>query len=247
MAWDNIWWLVLGGLLGWVGLWICDKLILRDGQIAGLRAEREVSAMRAELEGTRERLNRAEADADTFKRDVAAHTDQADILRTELAVMRNERGLIDSDLSAANEKSRILQQEIESSRKLAGDRLTEVEQLEKTIIELQGERDKAQSWAQGKDAEVAKFSEQCTELKKELSQANQLLDQSSRQIDAAQRAHRNLRAQMMTKGKVSPRLENRQTGAMRRLSVTQSTISALAAADKARNSAASVEPDGGDT
>jgi chromosome segregation ATPase len=233
-SWDSIWWLVLGGLLGWVGLWICDKLILRDGQIAGLRAEREVATMRAELEGTRERLNRAETDSDTYKRDLAAHTDQADILRTELAVMRNERGSIDTDLGSVKEKTRILQQEIESSRKLAGDRLNEVEQLEKTIIELQGERDKAQSWAQGKDAEAAKLSEQCDQLKQEIAQANEVLGKSAKQIESAQRTHRSMRSQLMTRGKISPRLEQRQTGLMRRLSVTRSTISALAAADEAR-------------
>ena len=35
---DALWWLILGLLAGWAGLWLFDRLTLRDGEVAGLRA-----------------------------------------------------------------------------------------------------------------------------------------------------------------------------------------------------------------
>jgi chromosome segregation ATPase len=236
-AWDAIWWLILGLLFGWVGLWVCDKLFLRDGQVAGLRADREAAAARAEAAAVREQLGRSEGQVDDLSKDLAAHTDQAEVLRTELAVMRNERGSVSSELQAAQEKVRIQLQELESARKLATERVEQIERLEKQVAEVQGERDKAQAWAQGKETEAAAVTGQMDEMRNELSQAHQLLATAGHKAERAQRQGRMILAHLASGRSVPPRVLQQLTGKMRGLSGIQATVDALKAADEARRQA----------
>lgn len=236
-AWDAIWWLILGLLLGWVGLWVCDKLFLRDGQVAGLRADREAAAARAEAAAVREQLGRSEGQVEDLNKDLAAHTDQAEVLRTELAVMRNERGSVSSELQAAQEKVRIQQQELESARKLANERVEQIERLEKQVAEVQGERDKAQAWAQGKETETAAATGQLDEIRGDLAQAHRLLATAEHKVDRAQRQGRMILAHLASGRPVPPRVLQQLSGKMRGLTGIQATVDALRAADEARRQA----------
>lgn len=236
-AWDAIWWLILGLLLGWVGLWICDKLFLRDGQVAGLRAEREAAAARTEAAAVRESLSRSEDQVADLNKDLAAHTDQAEVLRTELAVMRNERGSVSSELQAVQDKLRMQQQEIDSARKLATERVEQIERLEKQVAEVQGERDKAQTWAQGKEAEAARANEQVEQMRTEMDSAQRLLSTSGQRIDHAQRLGRTVMAHLASGRPVPPRAAKQLGQRLRGLSSLRATIDALQAADDARRAA----------
>ncbi|MFK7965185.1 MAG: hypothetical protein AB8C46_14585 [Burkholderiaceae bacterium] len=247
MTWDTLWWLILGSLLGWVALWFCDKLFLRDGDVAGIRAERELASSNNELDLARDQVRREVEKVTTLKSDLVASNDQADVLRTELALIGNERSNTQKELQAEKDRIATLQREIESSRKLAADRAEEINRMKQSFIALENERDVAQRWAQGKESETAKLNEQTEQHAQELIEARRLLGQANHHIQAAQRTARLLEAQIGSNTRVTPQLHGKLRGRMKRLAGIQQTVDALTAADDARRATARQNSEQGDT
>lgn len=238
MTWDTLWWLILGSLLGWVALWFCDKLFLRDGDVAGMRAERELASASNELDLARDQVRREVEKASTLQSDLTASNDQTDVLRTELALIGNERSNTQKELQAEKDRIATLQREIESSRKLATERADEINRMKQSFMALENERDVAQRWAQGKESETAKLSEQSQQHGQELIEARRLLGQANHQIQATQRTARLLEAQIGSNTRLTPRLHQQLRGRMKRLAGIQHTVDALTAADDARRASA---------
>lgn len=237
MTWDALWWLILGSLLGWVALWFCDKLFLRDGDVAGMRAERELLAAQNELDLARDQVRRSAEQNATLESDLVAANDQADVLRTELAVVGNERTAMMTDLANEKERASVLQREIDSSRKLAAERVEEINRMKQSFVALENERDVAQHWAQGKEKEAAQLAEARLQTETQQAEVQRLLSQANHNIMAAQRTARLLEARAGQNVRDTPRLHARLRSRMKRLSGIQHTIDALTAADQARRAA----------
>lgn len=242
MTWDTIWWLILGSLLGWVALWFCDKLFLRDGDVAGMRAERELLAANNELDLARDQIRRAVEKTENLDSDLLAASDQADVLRTELAVIGNERTALATDLQGEKDRCSTLQREIDSSRKLATERVEQINRMKQSYLALENERDVAQRWAQGKEREAARLIEARRQSDQQQDEVRQLLAQANHNVSAAQRTARLLEARSGSKSNEAPRLHARLRSRMKRLAGIQHTIDALTAADDARRTAAA-QPD----
>ncbi|MGH1361364.1 MAG: hypothetical protein ACRBC3_21590 [Burkholderiaceae bacterium] len=241
MTWDALWWLILGSLLGWVALWFCDKLFLRDGDVAGMRAERELLAAQNELDLARDQVRRSAEHNATLESDLVASNDQADVLRTELAVVANERTAMMTDLATEKERASVLQREIDSSRKLAAERVEEINRMKQSFVALENERDVAQRWAQGKESEAARLTEARLQTEAQQVEVQRLLSKANHNILAAQRTARLLEARAGQSGRDLPRLHARLRSRMKQLSGIQHTIDALTAADQARRAVAQAE------
>lgn len=234
MSWDSLWWLILGLLLGWIALWFFDKLFLRDGEVAGIRAERELNSRQAELDNAREQLRITAEQASTLQSDLVASNDQTDALRTELAVISEERLAIRSEVAAERERAHAAQKEAESARKLVAERVDEINRMKQSFIALENERDVAQRWAQAKELEVAEFAAANAQVAEHASRTERAAARAQRQILAAQRNMRQLEASMGGAARGVPRLQRRLRSRMSHLVSLQNTMDALADADQAR-------------
>ncbi len=237
MTWDALWWLILGSLLGWVALWFCDKLFLRDGEVAGIRAERELAAANSELDLSRDQIRRGAEKIATLESDLVASNDQADVLRTELAVMRNERDSLKTEAQSEKERNGTIAREIESSRKLAAERVDEINRLKQNIVALENERDVAQRWAQGKEHETARLNEQRRQDDNHLVQARRLLGQANHNILAAQRTARMLETRLGSHSRARPKLHAKLRARMKQLASIKQSVEALRDVDEARRKA----------
>ena len=242
MTWDALWWLILGSLLGWVALWFCDKLFLRDGEVAGIRAERELAAANNELDLARDQVRRISEKNATLESDLAAGNDQADVLRTELAVMRNERDSLQTEMRTEKDRNGTLAREIESSRKLAAERVEEINRLKQSFVALENERDVAQRWAQAKERETAQLNEQRRLDDSQLKQARRLLSQANHKILAAQRTASQLETRLGIRTRARPKLHAKLRARMKQLASIQQSVDSMRAADDSRRLVGKARP-----
>ena len=245
-SWDTLWWLVLGSLLGWAALWLTDKLLLRDGEVAGLRAERQLASAQAELQEVRSFQAELDGRIDSLTLDARSAADQLESLRAELALVGNERRRLDGELEVARARARELQRELDEARAGAAERERELERLGSSFAAL--EASSAQARQRSTELErsrtdsatrLAAFEKELAARDERLAQAQRALGRAGNDILLVQRNARLLEARLpqAPADRRSDRLRTSFARSRRRLLGLQRTIDALASADEARRRA----------
>lgn len=156
-ALDAVWWLVLGLLSGWVGLWLFDRLMLRDGEVAGLRAARELAEARHSFDSALADMSARVREADGLRSSL--ENTQGDVRRLQGELADSEAGRADLLRQCATVEQRVaaVQGELDEARRTIADRASEIERLKKQLMESGHQRDAADRWAQVKDNEASEL------------------------------------------------------------------------------------------
>ncbi|MEZ5738979.1 MAG: hypothetical protein R3E68_05605 [Burkholderiaceae bacterium] len=164
---DAIWWLLLGALSGWLGLWAADKFLYRDGELAGIRAGRELEEVQSLLGNSRAMLETEQGRNRDLQETIAGAQDQVAALKGEVAMISNERTAVQESLGSAQLRLTAVQADLEGARRLGEERAEEARLLKQQIHEFETGRAAAESWAQAKDNEVAELRAELTALRAE--------------------------------------------------------------------------------
>ncbi|MEZ5652754.1 MAG: hypothetical protein R3E87_19630 [Burkholderiaceae bacterium] len=164
---NALWWLTLGLLMGWAGLWLFDRLMLRDGEVAGLRAAREMAEMRSRHEEQVAELSVHEREATTLRGSLEQAAQETDLLQAQLAESRLQRARLEQDLTDARNRETSKQTDLDESRRTIAERASEIERLKNQLHEVNHQRDAADRWGQAKDNEAADLRKRLDTLQAE--------------------------------------------------------------------------------
>ena len=175
------WWFVAGLLVGWLLWWLFDRLFRRDGEAAGVAAQRALDASQAEVR----RLLR---ERDTARTEAGRATAERDAVQDELDASRAQFVALRSDFDAARDDSTRLRSEIDATRRGHTDARRELDaalvRLEATRAEYDGLR--SDSAALGAKLDAAGAERDAVRAELDASHAEQA--RLRRELDAAHAA-----------------------------------------------------------
>jgi chromosome segregation ATPase len=165
-----LWWLVLGLLMGWIGLWLFDRLMLRDGEVAGLRAARELAEAEHRFADERAELSLRLGEMGTLRDSLEQTQQEAARLATELEHAHGVHAEVRQELNGASARLAALQTELDDARRTTADRAAEIERLKNQLHEANHQRDAADRWGQAKDTEAGELRKSLDTLEAETNE-----------------------------------------------------------------------------
>ncbi|MEZ5657968.1 MAG: hypothetical protein R3E83_05415 [Burkholderiaceae bacterium] len=164
---DALWWLILGLLAGWAGLWLFDRLTLRDGEVAGLRAARELAEARQQCHDRLTAMEVQLQDAALVRESLREASEAGETLRAQLSAAEAAREGLQREHAAVLARESALRTELDETRRTVADRASEIERLKNQLHEANHQRDAADRWGQAKDNEAGELRRQLDALQLE--------------------------------------------------------------------------------